>query len=44
MLTRFVLANLKDVNIKGVKVKIKFTLEKAAKAQRERRGMALLFL
>ena len=43
MLTRFVFANLKDVNIIGVKVKVKFTLEQATKAQREGRGTALLF-
>ena len=34
MLTRFVFPNLVDVSVKGVKVKVKFTLEQATKAQR----------
>jgi hypothetical protein len=31
-------------NIKGKKVKVKFSLEQAMKAQRGSRGIALLFL
>jgi hypothetical protein len=34
MLKRFVFANLKGLNIKGVKVKAKFNLEQATRAQR----------
>jgi hypothetical protein len=45
MLTSFVFPNLEDVSVKGVKVKVKFTLEQATKAQRGGGGrvIALLF-
>jgi len=43
MLTSFVFPNLEYVNVKGVKVKVKFTLEQATKAQKGRRGITLLF-
>jgi hypothetical protein len=33
-----------DVNVQSSKVKVKFTLEQAMKAQRGSRGIALLFL
>jgi hypothetical protein len=43
MFTSFVFENLKDVNIKGVKVKVKFILEEATKVQGRRRGITILF-